>query len=574
MGGYYGNVNRDLMALLPLTARRVLELGCGDGALARAWRLENPAARYEAVELHGPSAAIARDAVDRLTLGDIETLDDAEIGAPGSFDLIVMGDTLEHLSDPERMLRRCRAWLAPGGYLAVSVPNAAHWSVLATLMRGDWPRRDNGIFDRTHRAFFTGPSLLAAMRGAGLAPLRIRPRNIPLDPAAAAHWTEALAGIAPALGVDAAAFRLRAAALQYVVIARRDPLPELPLHVHQMVMAPDFMEARTIVPARAMATDPELVVTGAVRDLRLPLCDGPRVAILQRPRVRDRARLLELAARFQLAGWVMVIEYDDDPALIARVRGQGEVADIYHQATSVAHAVQTSTRTLGALFRAALPEVAVFGNAVAALTPPRAPRSGPATVLLAALNRPGTAEIAAALAPAIAAHPETRFEVAMDRAFFDALPARNKVFLGRLAYDDYLAALARADIVLSPLQGRPEELGKSDLKWVEAASRGAAMIASPAVYGATIRDGRNGLIADGPGAFAAALSRLLVDPALAARLAGAARAEVAAGRMMCHQIAARRDWYRSLWARRDELAAAAIARNPDLGARIAALKPA
>jgi len=158
---YFGNVNPDLLELVPLTARRVLELGCGEGAFAAAYRSRNPKAHYSAVELHGASAEQAATRVDRLLCGDFETMDDADVTGGTPFDLIVMGDVLEHMSDPDRVLTRLRDLLADDGHLAISVPNVAHWTALFHLINGHWPAQDSGLFDRTHLRFFTRESALA-----------------------------------------------------------------------------------------------------------------------------------------------------------------------------------------------------------------------------------------------------------------------------------------------------------------------------------------------------------------------------------------------------------------------------
>lgn len=601
VSGYYDTVNPELLAMMPLAARSVLEIGCGSGALAARWRAMNPSAAYTGVEISSDVAARASRVIDRVIAADIETLADDEIAASGSLDLIVMGDTLEHLREPERMLARAHHWLAPGGHLLLSVPNVAHWSALAALIRGDWPRRDSGLFDRTHLAFFTPATLLAALRGAGFIPLRMRARNHLPDPAEAERWIAPLAELAGRMGQDVTAFRARAEALQHVVIAVRPGAadapatpeqggatgPEIspdadgtarlqPLRLHQVVLVPRFMEVRTRVPARAMASDPLLVVSQSVQSFAVPAnVDLPRVVVVQRPRMAERSRLLDQAAAYLAAGWVTVIEYDDDPRLIARIRGEDDVADRYFQTAALGHAVQTSTPALGRLFQQVSPEVAVFPNAVAELAPTRPLRTGPARVVYGALNRPGAADIAAALAPAIDDHPQTHFDVIQDRRFFDALPTARKTLLPHQSYDDYLALLSRADIVLSPLDGRPEELAKSDVKWVEAASRGAVMIASAPVYAASIRHGETGLIAAGLNDWATLLSQVLADPGWQAAMAAAARDEIAGtggagGRMIAHQVASRRDWYRSLWARRASLTEGVLARNPDLAIRVRA----
>ena len=91
---YFGNVNPDLLEIIPLTARRVLELGCGEGALAAAYRNRNPKAHYTAIEVHGPSAETAATRVDRLLSADFESMDDGEVMGGARFDTIVMGDVL------------------------------------------------------------------------------------------------------------------------------------------------------------------------------------------------------------------------------------------------------------------------------------------------------------------------------------------------------------------------------------------------------------------------------------------------------------------------------------------------
>jgi hypothetical protein len=84
------------------------------------------------------------------------------------------------------------------------------------------------------------------------------------------------------------------------------------------------------------------------------------------------------------------------------------------------------------------------------------------------------------------------------------------------------------------------------------------------VYADTIEDGRTGLIFRDPSELRQRLARLVADPAMARGLADAARAQVAGTRMLAYQIAARERWYRSLWARREELTRALFARVPEL----------
>ena len=109
---------------------------------------------------------------------------------------------------------------------------------------------------------------------------------------------------------------------------------------------------------------------------------------------------------------------------------------------------------------------------------------------------------------------------------------------------------------------------KSDLKFLEASACGAVALASPVVYGGSIRNWDTGVIFASPGEFAGALARLIEDAALRRRLSQQAYRYVAEERQLDGQTALRAQWYRSLVARRRELTAALVARVPQLASGV------
>lgn len=541
----------ELLALMPLSARDVLI--CDGGGLARAYRAINPVARITGI------GDVDAASVDRVIDGPVANLTKSRLGGP--FDLVVINETLGRSADPARLLGRLASRLAPGGHLVTAYRNDSHWSRMQARLEGRAVAQDA----------LAPESVPALMAGAGLVMRRSRARPAEL-PASAQPWIDGFLRLGAQGGIAAEGFRTRLSVTHFVAVATRpqaDAAVVRPVRLHQIELVP-MMDVRTVIPAAALGAEPALTVSRVLRDMTVPDFgrDGG-IVLLQRPRLAERTEFSTFVAACQRRGALVIIEYDDDPSLVARVLGRDDAPEVYFRNMAMAHGVQTSTEVLARQFRHANPEVMAFANVAADLPPPRAHQAGPLRVLFAALNRSRTDEMARLLEPAIAAQPDMIFEVIHDRAFFDALPTAKKRLHALLPYRDYLDLMGRCDICLMPLEGLPDEMGKSDVKWVEAASRGTIAIASPAVYGQTIRHGENGFIAQAPGDWSRLLTRLVADPDLRNRVAATARAELREGRMMAQQVAQRRDWYLDLMARRDQIHAAAIRRSPMLAAAMA-----
>jgi methionine biosynthesis protein MetW len=160
----YENPRAELQRHVPAGARRVLDLGCASGALGAALRARG--AEVVGVERDPAYAARARERLDDVIEADIETLDPAQLG---TFDVLIAGDVLEHLADPWTVLRGFAAILEPGGTAVVSLPNVRHWeSVFAIAVQGRFPRRNEGVFDRTHLRWFTLHDAWGLVEQAGL----------------------------------------------------------------------------------------------------------------------------------------------------------------------------------------------------------------------------------------------------------------------------------------------------------------------------------------------------------------------------------------------------------------------
>jgi SAM-dependent methyltransferase len=157
------------------TPGRLLEVGCASG-----WLLRHAAERgwqARGVELSGDAVAHARSLGLEVFHGDL-----ASAGLPGaSFDLIYMGDVLEHVPDPRRVVDEVARLLAPGGYFYLRGPITTH-SLARRLGLAVMGLAGRDIVLREppyHVLEFTPRSLRGLVERAGLEVVSMRQSKIP-----------------------------------------------------------------------------------------------------------------------------------------------------------------------------------------------------------------------------------------------------------------------------------------------------------------------------------------------------------------------------------------------------------
>ena len=143
--------------------KRVLDVGCSSGYLARP--LVARGCTVVGLELDPTAAVEAREVCDEVLVGDVETMELPF--EPGSFDVVLCGDLVEHLRDPEAFLARMRPLLRADGRLVLTTPNVANWAMRLGLLAGRWRYTERGILDRTHTHLFTRSTLVETLERAG-----------------------------------------------------------------------------------------------------------------------------------------------------------------------------------------------------------------------------------------------------------------------------------------------------------------------------------------------------------------------------------------------------------------------
>jgi 2-polyprenyl-3-methyl-5-hydroxy-6-metoxy-1,4-benzoquinol methylase len=155
---------------------RVLDIGTASGTLARM-------CQAHPLQLFGvePNPDWARNAAplyEKIFVGSIQ---DAEDEFLAGYDVIVLGDVLEHLPMPDLVLQKLVRLQTSGTVLIISVPNIANLWVRLNLLLGRFDYTDRGILDRTHLRFFTRKTLLAMLKQSGLELVSIEVTPIPLE---------------------------------------------------------------------------------------------------------------------------------------------------------------------------------------------------------------------------------------------------------------------------------------------------------------------------------------------------------------------------------------------------------
>lgn len=175
--GYYGTHRSEMVQYVPSEAKKILEVGCGEGNFCR--QLKSEGREVWGLEINPEAAQKAEGVCDRVVIGSFE---DQVANLPeGYFDCIIFNDVLEDLYDPWTTVRQVKNLLSNTGVLVTSIPNFRYISNLITeiLFQKEFEYKpEGGILDDTHIRFFTSKSMLRMFRNEGYEVLRhegIRP---------------------------------------------------------------------------------------------------------------------------------------------------------------------------------------------------------------------------------------------------------------------------------------------------------------------------------------------------------------------------------------------------------------
>jgi len=151
----------------------VLEVGCSTGYMSQFMKGRNCA--VTGVEVDADAARYAADYCEEVHVLDLNSPEWITRFSENRFEVVLLGDVLEHLVNPARVLSQTRKILSPNGSLVISLPNIVHWETRVNVLLGQFNYESCGTLDHTHLRFFTLKTAQELIESAGYRIVRFHP---------------------------------------------------------------------------------------------------------------------------------------------------------------------------------------------------------------------------------------------------------------------------------------------------------------------------------------------------------------------------------------------------------------
>lgn len=131
--------------------KKVLDIGCGPGHLARLIKKNFPFTEVHGLDFSKVAIEKASESLDRSWKLNID-LEDIPVES-SHYDAIICLEILEHTYDVDHVLKEMHRLLKHSGKALISVPNLAYWRYRLQLLMGVMPHPE--IFNPQHIHVFT-----------------------------------------------------------------------------------------------------------------------------------------------------------------------------------------------------------------------------------------------------------------------------------------------------------------------------------------------------------------------------------------------------------------------------------
>jgi len=152
---YFTNPRLDLIRLIPKRSdNKVLEIGAGGGDTLVEVKKQKLASKVVGIELMTMANSNQTNPdIDQFIICDVEK---TNFDFPESyFDVILLGDVVEHLLDPWSFVEKISRIIKKDGVIIASIPNIRYYTAcIRIVFKGNFGYESQGLFDKTHFRFF------------------------------------------------------------------------------------------------------------------------------------------------------------------------------------------------------------------------------------------------------------------------------------------------------------------------------------------------------------------------------------------------------------------------------------
>lgn len=145
-------------------ARKVMDLGCGNGAITA--QLSRAGYEVLGVEPSDDGIAAARLSYPTVSFAQGSAYDNLK-DLYGEFDAIVSAEVVEHLYSPHKLIENCYSALSTGGTLVLTTPYHGYLKNLAISVVDGWDKHFTALHEHMHIKFWSKATLTTLLENGG-----------------------------------------------------------------------------------------------------------------------------------------------------------------------------------------------------------------------------------------------------------------------------------------------------------------------------------------------------------------------------------------------------------------------
>ncbi len=135
---------------------KILDIGCAGGVLGN--NLMHLGHSVHGVEISKTAAATAKKYLDKVFVFDVMGNWPEEV-CNIKYDIVIISEVIEHLFDPEIVLKKIWSILNENGIMILTTPNFLVWTNRIRFLFSIFNYKSEGMFDYGHIRWFTHSSL-------------------------------------------------------------------------------------------------------------------------------------------------------------------------------------------------------------------------------------------------------------------------------------------------------------------------------------------------------------------------------------------------------------------------------